>query len=94
MRKSYPIFTSNATVITSETLGSGITAVYYDNGNGERAIVLINPHSQALPYTLDGNWHLVANADEAGASVILDTSGEIVVNPIGVMVYVNDKCVK
>ena len=94
MRKSYSIFTSNDTVITSETLGSGITAVYYDNGNGGRAIVLINPHSQALPYTLDGNWHLVANADEAGASVILDTSGEIAVNPIGVMVYVNDKCVE
>ena len=89
MRKAYPIFTDLGTTVTHEELGSGVVAVTFDDGNGGKALVLINPHSQELPYTLDGEWYLVANSEKAGAEVMEAHEGNVLVNSIGVMVYVN-----
>ncbi len=90
MRKTYPIFTDPATEVTHEELGSGILAVTFEDGNGGRALVIINPHAQALPYILEGDWNLIADADKAGASVIARESGNITADSIGIRVYVND----
>ena len=94
MRKAYSIFTDPATVVTEEELGSGILAVNFDDGNGGRALVVINPHAQALPYALDGEWNLVADASKAGADVFARENGNITADAIGVRVYVNDALVK
>ena len=88
MRKHYSIFTDPATVIVSaEQLGSGILAVTYENGS-QKALVLINPHNTKLPYTLEGEWNLVATATEAGSEVLATETGSVSVDGIGVRVYV------
>ena len=90
MRKTYSIFTDNATVITEEELGSGILSLTYDDGNGGQALVVVNPHAQALPYTLEGEWNLIADAEQTGTDVIGRESGNITVDSIGVRIYLND----
>jgi len=91
MRKTYDIFTdSDAQVTNVEELGSGILAVTYDDGKGGQALVLINPHDTGLPYTLNGDWNLVADGSQAGAAVLARESGAVTVAGISVRVYVND----
>ena len=90
MRKAFPLFMNPATEMTHEELGSGILAVTIDDGNGGRALVIANPHAQDLPYTLDGEWNLVADADKAGSEILAEESGNITVEGISVRVYVND----
>ena len=88
MRKAYPIFTDPTTTVTHEELGSGVIAVTFESEQYGKALVLINPHSQSLPYTLEGEWQMVATSSAAGAEVQATHEGEVLVNPIGVMVYV------
>ena len=90
MRKAFPIFSDADTVITHEELYSGLVALTYDDGNGGQAIVLINPHNQSLPYTLEGAWHLVCDGMNAGNTALSQDSGSVTVDGISVRVYVND----
>ena len=90
MRKAFPIFSDADTVITHEELYSGLVALTYDDGNGGQAIVLINPHNQSLPYTLEGAWHLVCDGMNAGSTALSQDSGSVTVDGISVRVYVND----
>ncbi len=90
MRKAYGIFSDNDTAVSYEQLGSGITVLTLDDGHGGCAKVLINPHRTALPYTLDGEWNLIANGSNAGKYVILRESGSVMVDTISVRIYVND----
>ncbi len=94
MRKAYPIFTDATTEVTHEELGSGVILVTIKDSNGGEALVVINPHSQALPVTLEGEWNLVATSTEAGAEIIARESGSITADTIGVRVYINDALVK
>ena len=73
-----------------EELYSGLVALTYDDGNGGQAIVLINPHNQSLPYTLEGAWHLVCDGMNAGSTALSQDSGSVTVDGISVRVYVND----
>ena len=92
MRQEYDIFTDpEVRVISSETLGSGIVVVVFDDGEGGQALVVLNPNKVALPYTLEGEWNLVANASVAGASVIARETGSVTVDGIGILVYLNDE---
>ncbi len=91
MRKSFDIFTDSSTTVANvEELGSGITAVTLEDGNGGKALIVLNPHNTALPYTLDGTWNLIADGTQAGNSVIEQQSGSINVGGISALVYVND----
>jgi pullulanase len=94
MRKTYGIFTDLDTEITYEALGSGVAVITFNDGNGGRALALINPYAQALPCTLDGEWNLVAHAQSAGAAVLAKESGSVTVDGISVRIYVNDALVK
>ena len=94
MRKTYSIFTNPSVEITHEELGSGVIAVTFRDGQGGCALVLINPHAQALPCTLEGEWNLLATSSEAGADVIARESGMVTADAIGVRVYVNDAIIK
>ena len=95
MRKSYAIFTNpNTQIIKTETLGSGILAVTFDDGKGGQALAIINPHNTGLPYALEGQWNLVATATEAGAAVLAQETGSVTVDAISVRIYVNDKLAK
>lgn len=91
MRKAYHIFTDPGTqIIDVQELGSGVTAISYDDGKGGQALVVINPHNTALPYTLTGQWNLVADGDRAGGQILARESGDITVSGISLRVYVND----
>ena len=95
MRKTYSIFTDPKTEITNiEELGSGLLVVQYSDGKGGEALVIINPHNTGLPYTLEGQWNLVATGDAAGAEVLATETGSVTVDKISVRVYVNDKLAK
>lgn len=94
MRKTYGIFTDLNATVEYETLGSGVTIVRFDDGKGGKAMAVLNPHSQALPCSFDGEWNLVTNGESAGTSVISRDSGSITVDGISVRIYVNDAFVK
>ena len=95
MRKAYSIFTApTATVLDVQELGSGLMAILFDDGNGGQALVLLNPHNTGLPYTLNGQWHLVANGTQAGSTVLATVTGSVTVDGISAQVYVNDALAK
>jgi hypothetical protein len=95
MRKHYDIFTNPSTEIANvNELGSGLLAVTFDDGNGGQALVVINPHNTNLPYTLEGQWNLIANGDQAGAAVLAAETGSVTVDGISLQVYINDKLAK
>ena len=84
MRKAFDVFTSMDTEITFETLSGGGMAVRY----GEEAIVLINPAGFDSTYTLEGEWKLVANGQQAGSEAIATVTGEVTSESMTVQVYV------
>ena len=94
MRKTFDIFTDTATQVAAEETGSGILAVTFDDGKGGKALALINPHNTGLPYTLEGQWNLVADGTSAGAAVQTAESGSVTVEAIGVRIYLNDAALR
>ena len=92
MRKTFDIFTdSSAEIISAEETGSGMLVVRFDDSNGGQALAVINPHNTGLPYALEGEWNLVADAERAGAETLARESGTVSVDAISVRVYVNDQ---
>ena len=94
MRKAYGIFTDLGATVDYEAFGSGVAIVTFDDGNGGRALALINPHAQALPCTIEGEWNLVANGESAGATVLTEESGSVAVDGVSIRIYVNDALLK
>ena len=89
MRKAYSILGRDGSVnITFENFGSDGMVVKYEAANGEKALVLINPTPQAFPYTLEGQWNLVADGDRAGAQVLAEETGSIQVAGRTIRVYI------
>ena len=88
MRKAYPILGTDGSVkITYGSFGTDGMSVLYEAADGTRALVLINPTSQAFPYTLEGQWNLVADGTRAGSETIATESGSITVDGISIRVY-------
>jgi pullulanase len=94
MRKTFGIFSNNATDIQYTQLASGVVAVTFDDGNGGKALFVMNPHRTALPYTLDAEWNLVADAASAGSTAIARESGSVTLAAYSVRIYVNDALLK
>ena len=88
MRKTYCIFRDTASVVTFEDLGSGQLAVKFENDKGETALVLINPTTGPMPYTLQGEWKLVADKTQAGGEVISTAQGQLTLPGRSIFVYV------
>ncbi len=90
MRDAYDVFrgNGNVTVKFGKLSGGGMT-VEMSDAEGHKAMVLINPTDKAASYTLDGSWNLVANGTQAGDDVLSTDSGEVTVDPISILVYVN-----
>ena len=90
IRNTYEIFrSSDSSIITFESLPGGGMVVKYDDGNGDRALVVINPTNAADSYTLSGEWNLVANGTQAGSEVIETMTGKVSVDACSVLVFVN-----
>ena len=89
MRKAYGILGRDGNVeITFESFGSDGMVVKYKAANGQEALVLINPTSQTFPYTLEGQWNLVADGDRAGAEVLAQETGSVQVAGRTIRVYI------
>ncbi len=93
MRKTFGIFTDDSTQITHTEHGSGILEILFDDGNGGKALVIINPHKTDLPCTIEGEWNLIADGNTSGTSVIVREGGKITAESISVRVYVNDEII-
>ena len=88
MRKAYPILGTNGSVkITYGSFGTDGMSALYEAADGTRALVLINPTSQAFPYTLEGQWNLIADGTRAGSQVLATESGNITVDGISIRIY-------
>ena len=90
MRKAYGIFTNVSTQITHVETGSGLLVVSFDDGQGGKAMAVINPHKTTLPYNLEGEWNLIADGTGAGAHAIARENGSVSVDALSVRIYVND----
>ena len=89
MRKAYPILGTDGSVkITYGSFGSDGMTVLYEAADGSRALVLINPTPQAFPYTLEGQWNLIADGTRAGSAVLAAETGSITVDGISIRVYI------
>jgi len=89
MRKAYSILGRDGDVqITFGSFGSDGMVVKYKAANGDEALVLINPTPQSFPYTLEGQWDLVADGDRAGAEVLAQETGSIQVAGRSIRVYI------
>ena len=89
MRKAYSILGRDGDVeITFDSFGFDGMVVKYKAANGDEALVLINPTPQTFPYTLEGQWKLVADGDRAGAQVLAQESGNIQVEGRIMRVYI------
>ena len=91
MRKAFGIFTKTNTAVYVSTIGNGAVAITLDDHMGGKALIVINPTSQAINYTLSGSWNLVGDSAQAGAQSMRTESGTITVDSIGIRIYVNDK---
>lgn len=91
LRRTYGIFTDSSVTVNAEEIPRGILVVTYDDGNGGQALVLINPQNTSLPYTLEGDWNLLADGTRAGSTVLAKESGNVNCAGISVRIYVNDK---
>ena len=89
MRRAYSVFTDTTASVNCETLTSGLFVVTMESAQGEKAVVVINPSTVKLPYTLDGEWSLVADGNAAGADCMATESGEVSVDSVSVRVYVS-----
>ena len=89
MRKAYPILGTDGSVkITYGSFGTDGMSALYEAADGTKALVLINPTSQAFPYTLEGQWNLIADGTRAGSEVLATESGSITVDGISIRVYI------
>jgi len=90
MRKEYEIFRGAEDVtVTFTNLSGGAMAALFENAQGQKALVVLNPTDAAMTYELDGNWNLVADATHAGTSVLAEESGSVTVDACSAKVYVN-----
>lgn len=88
MRKAFDVFTDVESEVECLDHASGMMVVSITSKSGEQALVIINPNTANIPYTLDGEWDLVADGELAGAEVIAHESGNVTVDARSVRVYV------
>lgn len=88
MRKSSKTLTANSGVtITVEKLSTNQIVVTF-NGEDGIVVAVINPTAEAFGYELpQGEWSLVANGEQAGATELAQASGEVSVAARSVNVY-------
>ncbi len=89
LRDEYEIFRATNTAVTFGQLPGGGMTVTFDNHMGGKALVLINPTSQADTFNLTGNWKLLADGTRAGDEVLATENGAVTIDACSVRIYVN-----
>ena len=89
LRDEYEIFRATNTAVTFGQLPGGGMTVTFDNHMGSKALVLINPTSQADTFNLTGSWKLLADGTRAGDEVLAAENGAVTIDACSVRIYVN-----
>ena len=89
LRGAFAIFREDA-ALTHAALGDGAAAITLTDENGGRALILVNPTKNSVPYTLEEEWNLIANGEQAGDAVLSKEQGTITMEGISILVYVDD----
>ena len=84
MRKAHDILRKGD--VSFADLGDGRLEIRFGDG----ALAVINPADTAFAYTLDGEWHRIADENTAGAETIATEQGEVQVSPHSVRIYVKE----
>ncbi len=88
MRRAHRVFRSDGKVnLGFNEFHGGALAVYFDS-TYDKALAIINPHSEPIDYIVDGSWGLIADGFRAGADIIEWHSGNVTVAPYSVNIYV------
>ena len=88
MRRSSKVLTANSGVTITTDTDRGVIAAVFDGGSLGRVVAVINNSSSSYGYTLpQGNWSLVCNGTQAGASELESASGQVTVAADSVYVY-------
>ena len=89
IRKTYDIFTTLNTAVSSTQLDSGRATVTLDNHIGEKALIISNPTAEAMTYTLSGGWYMIANGTSPIDGTPVLCEGEIEIPPYTAVILVN-----
>ena len=92
IRNTYDIFKANNTEISPVAFEDGRVAIkIIDHARGKSAIVVANPTGEAMTYTLNGNWNMVANG-ETVMTAPEAVSGTITIPAYSAVILVSDSC--
>lgn len=90
IRKDYHIFGDAKAEINAEMLKQAKSTFFMSNTSGDKAIIISNPTSQDLTYTLDGSWHMIANGTTAIADGIEICEGRITIPSYTAIILINN----
>ena len=92
IRRSFDIFTAKNTSFKAYTHNDNLGFnIIIDDGNGGKAVVVVNPQANSINFTLDGTYHLICDGKTAGTSSLGTRSGSISVPAYTAYIFVNDK---
>ena len=90
IRTSFDIFTNHKASFTAYEHGDNLGYnIIITDSNGGKAVVVINPQSTSINFTLDGTYHMVCNGVQAGTSSLGTYSGSITVPAYTAYIFVN-----
>ena len=92
VRKTYSIFTNNDATVTETKIVNGRMSVLYEDENGEKAMLIANPTSANMTYSLSGEWYMVVNGVDANSNLEATVEGSITIPPYSAIILVNSTC--
>lgn len=88
MRRSSKVLTANSGVAINTVADRTTLIATFDGGSSGKVVAVINNATSAYNYTLPaGDWSLVCNGTQAGATEIESASGQVTVAANSVYVY-------
>ena len=89
IRTDFDIFTNYATFVTYEHNDNSGFNIIISDGRGGKAVVVVNPQTNDINFTLDGTYHMVCNGSQAGTTSLGTYSGQIKVSGYSAYIFVN-----
>ena len=92
IRNSFSIFTDqNASFNAYPHNDNPGYNIIIDDGNGGKAVVVVNPQAFNMTFTLDGTYHMICDGTIAGLTSLGEKSGRVSIPAYSACIFVNDK---
>ena len=92
IRRTFKIFTDkNVSFTTYEHKDNPGFNIIIEDGDGGKAVVVVNPDSCSMSFNLNDTYHAVCDGRIAGTYSLGTYSGSISVPSLSAMIFVNDK---